>query len=117
MNIPQSAIRPFEPLGIPTLGVWNESASKWLTKKELWRYLFERLEEYIAYLRTINYLSSDDIEKAIIEIMKHHGADVCYCKRCKWRTNKYSFTTIVGIGDSIYDRRFLDFDLPHPDLK
>lgn len=114
MNIPFSIIEPFGFTGIPILGLWNESSSKWLTKKELWKYLFERLEEYITHLRMINYLSRNEIEKAIIEVMKHHGADVCYCKHIKWKTDKNAFTTIIGIGDSIYDRRFYDFELPDP---
>lgn len=97
VNIPSSAIRPFEPLGIPSIGMWNESANKWLTTREFWDYVFKCLDVYAKHLSIAepHLLNPDDVERIVSSVIKNLGVDIAMCRHHFWNTSRNNQYTVM----------------------
>ena len=112
MNIPQSSIEPFEPLGIPSLGVWNESAGKCLTEREFWEYLLECLSTYFKSMAEDgSYLmKTKDIEAIVGGITRNIGAESASCTHQHWNAKHNNAFTVVARYNG--KSRYYDHILP-----
>jgi hypothetical protein len=82
VNILKSTIHPFGYTGMPTLGLWNTHLKKWLTLREAWEYIHNKLMDYEAHLigKGAGMADPDTIIAAIEGSMGILDIERCTCK-------------------------------------